>query len=85
MATRRKYPRRVVYHVQPVRGGWVVKNGRQTLTGIYARKQAAVTDGRCIARGERNSGSLAQLVIHGRDGRIQTEHTYGRDPERRAG
>ena len=32
-----------------------------------------------------NSGIRTQLVIHGKDGRIQSERTYGADPVRRKG
>lgn len=44
----------------------------------FATKREAVVDGRSCARSERPS----QLMIHNRDGKIQTEHTYGSDPRR---
>ena len=30
-------------------------------------------------------GQVAQVVLHGRDGRIRWERTYGADPKRRPG
>jgi hypothetical protein len=35
----------------------------------------------CVARWE-NEGKLGQLRIFGKNGRIQSERTYGRDPRR---
>ena len=37
------------------------------------------------ARADRSDGRLAQVVLHGKDGRIRWERTYGRDPKRRKG
>lgn len=35
----------------------------------------------CVARWQ-NEGELSQLRIFGKNGRIQSERTYGRDPKR---
>ncbi len=79
---------RLVYRVRAVRrgrDGWVVI----TPGGVrqaYATKRVAVSTGRRWARDRwERHGLLAQLVVHGRDGRIQFEATYGRDPRRRRG
>jgi len=37
------------------------------------------------ARKDWKRGQLAQVVIYKQNGRIQTEHTFGRDPKRRKG
>lgn len=31
-------------------------------------------------KGQAKSGSLGQIKIHGQNGKIQTEYTYGKDP-----
>lgn len=48
-------------------------------------KRAAVRDGVYWASRLHQSGVLTQLVIHNRDGRIESERTYGADPVRRKG
>lgn len=47
---------------------------------VYA---IAVAAQRC--RELERGGELAQLVVHGKSGRIQFERTYGADPERSRG
>lgn len=87
----RKEPRtkakRVVFRVTPTKYSafpWKLNgNGR---TSTHERKSVAVNLGRieCDALW-RYSGIRAQLVIHNKDGRIQSERTYGADPVRRKG
>lgn len=82
-----KKERRAIYRVKPVRrglGGWRMEikhpNGAAHPSS-YAFKRTAVAAGRRWARRSwERHGMLAQLVVHGRDGKIQFEHTYGRDP-----
>lgn len=62
---------------------WTVRTG--TGSWFFATKREAVAHGRDIARRRYRNGRLVQLVIHKRDGRFQTEHTYGRDPKRSKG
>lgn len=50
---------------------------------LYLRKVDAIRGGRFKCRMKRNQP--AQLVIHKKNGRIQTEHTYGNDPRRSKG
>ena len=62
--------------VVPKRGkGWAVKEGRKTVQE-FSKKEEAVRFGRELAK----SAPLSQLVIHKKDGTIQEERTYGRDP-----
>lgn len=62
--------------VVPKRGkGWAVKEGRETVQE-FSKKEEAVRFGRDLAK----SAPLSQLVIHKKDGTIQEERTYGRDP-----
>lgn len=78
--------KRAVYRVRAAgRNGWrlVFPNRR---TQLFVRKRAAVSCGRTVASSRwHDYEQPAQLVVHARDGRIQFEHTYGRDPERRRG
>jgi hypothetical protein len=68
--------------VSPVqgKGGWTLSiagAGENT----YRTKAEAVKAG--ASKGRQNGH--AQLVIKGRNGRIQSERTYGADPRRRKG
>ena len=66
------------HHVVPnaARGGWDVKrNGAEKASAHTERKEDAVKIGRKLSR---NAGS--ELVIHGKDGRIQQKDSHGSDP-----
>jgi hypothetical protein len=77
-------------HVAP-HGRWQVRRrtdgsdrGRTILEAPL--KRTALRRMADILRGRwRVEGSLSQLVIRGKDGRILSERTYGLDPRRRAG
>lgn len=71
-------PKRTAYHVTKNQGGgWnVKKEGGQRSSGNFATKKDAVQRGKELAKG----APLGQIKIHGQDGKIQTEHTYGKDP-----
>jgi Uncharacterized protein conserved in bacteria (DUF2188) len=76
--------RRNVYHVSfdEKENGWILKaEGGRKVGGPYATKGEALAD----AKQGVKAVALGQIVIHGRDGKIQTEHTYGHDPRRRRG
>lgn len=75
--------KRGVYHVTPRSGGgWdVKKEGNQRASGHFDRKSDAVSRGKGLAKNQ----PLGQIKIHGRDGKIQTEHTYKKDPEKYPG
>ena len=60
--------------------GWKV-SGPGGSSSSYVTKQEAVRAGRQGARAQPPS----QLVIKGRNGRIQEERTYGDDPRRSKG
>ncbi len=86
MTARRK---RGVYRVQWKRGRprapWCLwRNGAVFAT--CSGKEEAVFLGRYYARFDyERRDTPTQLVIHGKDGRIQEERTYGKDPVRRRG
>ena len=61
---------------------WVAKpRGRGQGTAFYDTKAEAIRVETASLRAQQPS----QLVIHNKDGRIQSERTYGADPERRRG
>jgi hypothetical protein len=70
--------KRTTYHVTKNHdGGWnVKKEGGQRPSGNFDTKQEAIDRGKELAKG----APTGQLKIHGQDGKIQTEHTYGKDP-----
>lgn len=75
--------KRKVYHVVPTDdGNWGTKKaGNQKLTAKFEKKIDAINDGRERAKKD----GLGQLKIHNQHGLIQTEYTYGKDPEKYAG
>ena len=52
------------------------KEGGQKASGNFGTKQEAIQRGKGLAK----SAPLGQIKIHGQNGKIQTEHTYGKDP-----
>ena len=70
--------KRKVYHVTPDgEGGWDVKaESAQRSSAHFENKADAVTRGKQLAK----SNPLGQIKIHKQDGKIQTEHTYEKDP-----
>mgnify|MGYP001574467257 CR=1 FL=1 len=62
-------------HVIPRQDGWAVLGARaQRATETFDTKAEAIRRGREIAQ---NQGT--ELVIHGRDGQIQSKDSHGRD------
>ena len=54
----------------------VKKEGSQRASGNFGTKNEAVQRGKELAK----NAPLGQIKIHGQDGKIQTEHTYGKEP-----
>jgi len=74
--------KRRVYHVTPNGDDWKVKErGAERAVKILEDKSDAIQLAKDLAK----SASLGQVIIHKGDGSIQTEHTYGQDPEKYAG
>lgn len=64
------------YHVTPHSNGWQVKGaGNERATSTHTTQAEAIEAGRELAIA--NEG---QLFIHGRDGKIRDEWSYGNDP-----
>lgn len=69
--------RKVVHVVPNGNGNWAVKSeGVGRAAGVYANKVDAVGRAKDIA----GNATKGQIVVHGRDGKIQYENTYGDDP-----
>ena len=69
---------RKTYHVTPnQQGGWNVKAENASRASSACDTKAEAVD---RAKDLAKSQSLGQVVVHGQDGRIQTEYTYGKDP-----
>lgn len=78
-------PRRMVWRVHwRTKTAWTIKDprGKSWDSHYWLTKQDAVIVAIGAARYWRESGGLAQVVIYGKNGRIQREHTYGKDPKR---
>lgn len=64
-------------HVTPhPNGGWQIKGeGNQKATKITDTKKEAVNTARQIAKNQES-----ELIIHGKDGKIQSKDSFGNDP-----
>ena len=57
----------------------------QRASRVFDTKRQAVSEGVHRGRQIEEEGGLAQLRIKGKDGRVQEERTYGKDPRRYPG
>ena len=65
------------YHIVPRDGRWAVTGaGGQRASSVHDTKAGAIESARTLAQGNEPS----QVVVHGKDGVIQREWTYGNDP-----
>ena len=63
-------------HVVPHKDGWGIKGeGNEKFTIVTSTKKEALEAGKEIAKNQQS-----ELVIHGKDGRIQDKDSYGKDP-----
>lgn len=68
---------RYVLHVVPHDGRWAVKEeGVDEPRAVTATKEEAVA----AAKSRAAKRPPSQVIIHGQDGKIQDEATYGDDP-----
>lgn len=70
--------KRLVVRVVPYMESWAMVVDGSTKTAVVLAAKAA-------AKAVHARGGLAQVVVHGRTGKIMTEYTYGKDPKRRKG
>ncbi len=70
------------YFINPKEDGWELKKqGAERASKNFDTKQEALDYSRDFVGSKDNS----QLIIKKQDGTIQTEHTYGNDPEKYPG
>lgn len=69
---------RSVYHVLPYEDLWAVKLAGDSLNEHAASKEMAVARAKELAR----RSTLGQVVVHGRDGKIEQEFYFGDEPQR---
>ena len=77
--------KRVTYHVVYVAGArlWgVQQTGAEDFAFADGEKRKAVTEARRLGK---KAAPWGRVVVHGKDGKIQTEWTYGNDPRRTKG
>jgi len=68
----------VSHHIVPNkdRGGWDVrKSGSKKSSGHFETKEETEKVGRVISQNQKT-----ELVIHGKDGKIQRKDSHGNDP-----
>lgn len=74
---------RNVYHVVRRNESWQVRRPRaRRASGCHSSKVAAIAHAKALAS---RPSTLGQVVVHRRDGRVETEWTYGNDPRRTRG
>jgi hypothetical protein len=68
------------YHVVPYVNGWEIRRAGagkdHGSLGTWDHKDLALARAKELAK----QADLGQVVIHGQDGEIQEEYTYGDDP-----
>jgi len=63
-------------HVVPTDKGWAIKGeGNSKATKTFDTKEKALEMGKQIAQNQKS-----ELIIHGKDGAIQSKNSYGKDP-----
>jgi hypothetical protein len=73
-------PKRHNYDLHPCKGGWEVKGDGANLKQ-FERKADALQ----FARQEAKGNLPSSLRVHGSNGRLQNEYSYGSDPRRSRG
>lgn len=62
---------------------WELCNSNGVTTDAYTLKRGMVQTARAhVKQYWKEDGQLAQLVVHKKDGKIELEATYGKDPRR---
>lgn len=78
----KKRATRKTFHVVPAEKGWEVKKaGVKAPLETHSLKKDAIKAGKVLAKQEKKG----QLIVHKRNGVIQTEYTYGDDPKKTKG
>jgi hypothetical protein len=81
---KKKESDRKTYHVTPhPDGGWQVK-----LAGADRARSKHTTKKEAVAKAKHYCKAIyenSQVIVHKKDGKIETEYTYGDDPRRTKG
>jgi hypothetical protein len=83
-----KKTKRLIYRVEwnKKSNGWVLTYPNKFQKYCWPVKADAVAEGReCARTAHEANGDLTQLVVHKKDGKIQFENTYGKDPSKYPG
>ena len=74
--------KRKIYHVVADENQWQVKleDAERSSANLDSKAKAIKTAAELA-----KNASLGQVKIHGLNGKIQEEHTYGKDPEKYRG
>jgi hypothetical protein len=65
------------YHVVPCEAGWKVElEHSHDALSVHRTQDEAVVSARELAK----KNMPSQVFVHGKDGKIQEEYTYGNDP-----
>jgi hypothetical protein len=67
---------RQTYHVTPFGNGWKVAVEGEAFEVVRDKKDDAIAE----AKERAKQAELGQVIVHGQDGQIQEEFTYGEDP-----
>jgi hypothetical protein len=71
---------RAVFHVVPYVNGWTLSRSGsgedKGELGAWDHKDLAIDHAKQLAK----AAPLGQVIVHGQDGKIQEEFTYGDDP-----
>lgn len=64
----------IVHNKGDLRFPWDIRYNKETVSS-FATKKMAIEEGRELAKMHKT-----ELVIHGKNGKIQRKHSYGNDP-----
>jgi hypothetical protein len=75
--------KRIIFRIQHKSRFWEIKSAGYA--NAFERQIDAVRHAVLYCRNLLDNGQTSQLVLHGKDGRIRWERTYGKDPRRSRG
>ncbi len=63
-------------HIVPHHDGWAVRGaGNERATAVFGTQAEAIEAGRRVTGNQRS-----ELLVHGRNGRIRSKDSFGKDP-----
>lgn len=76
--------KRVVFRSIMSKNGWEVQRDGKTQSMVETQREAE-DEATAFAKKHHEDGGLSQVVYHKANGEIESERTYGKDPERHPG